>query len=110
MSWWLSGLSYDAMHGVGNFAIMLVLYRPLRKALRAAKRQIGWQLFAFPPWGKVAPQGQIRGACATVTREEAIAVSHPSSVRAADSFPKGEAFFICRQWTYPRFYAILYQL
>ena len=42
LSWWLSGLSYDAMHGVGNFAIMLVLYRPLRKALRAAKRQIGW--------------------------------------------------------------------
>jgi hypothetical protein len=30
------------MHGVGNFAIMLVLYRLLRKALRATKRQIGW--------------------------------------------------------------------
>lgn len=42
LSWWLSGLSYDAMHGVGNFAIMLLLYRPLRKALRAAKRQMGW--------------------------------------------------------------------
>ena len=41
LSWWLSGLSYDALHGVGNFAIMLVLYRPLRKALKAAKRQIG---------------------------------------------------------------------
>lgn len=38
----LSGLSYDALHGVGNFAIMLVLYRPLRKALKAAKRQIGY--------------------------------------------------------------------
>ena len=42
LSWWLSGLSYDALHGVGNFAIMLVLYRPLRKALKAAKRQIGY--------------------------------------------------------------------
>ena len=42
LSWWLSGLSYDALHGVGNFAIMLVLYRPLRKALKAAKQQIGY--------------------------------------------------------------------
>ena len=42
LSWWLSGLSYDALHGAGNFAIMLLLYRPLRKALRAAKRQIGY--------------------------------------------------------------------
>ena len=32
LSWWLSGLSYDAMHGVGNFVIMLLLYRPLRSA------------------------------------------------------------------------------
>ena len=39
-SWWLSGLSYDAMHGVGNFALMLLLYRPLRTALRTAKKQI----------------------------------------------------------------------
>ena len=38
----MSGLSYDALHGAGNFAIMLLLYRPLRKALRAAKRQIGY--------------------------------------------------------------------
>ena len=40
LSWWLSGLSYDAMHGVGNFVIMLLLYRPLRRALQMAKRQI----------------------------------------------------------------------
>ena len=40
LSWWLSGLSYDAMHGVGNFVIMLLLYRPLRSALQTAKRQI----------------------------------------------------------------------
>ena len=30
------------LHGAGNFAIMLLLYRPLRKALRAAKLQIGY--------------------------------------------------------------------
>lgn len=40
LSWWLSGLSYDAMHGVGNFALMLLLYQPLRTALRTAKKQI----------------------------------------------------------------------
>ena len=40
LSWWLSGLSYDAMHGVGNFVIMLLLYRPLRTALQTAKKQI----------------------------------------------------------------------
>ena len=40
LSWWLSGLSYDVMHGVGNFVIMLLLYRPLRKALQTAKRQL----------------------------------------------------------------------
>ena len=55
LSWWLSGLSYDALHGVGNFAIMLVLYRPLRKALKAAKRQIGigyGSIKAFPRGGR----------------------------------------------------------
>ena len=40
LSWWLSGLSYDAMHGVGNFVLMLLLYRPLRTALQMAQRQI----------------------------------------------------------------------
>ena len=40
LSGWRSGLSYDAMHGVGNFVIMLLLYRPLRRALQTAKRQI----------------------------------------------------------------------
>ena len=33
LSWWLSGLSYDALHGVGNFVLMLLLYRPLCRAL-----------------------------------------------------------------------------
>ena len=36
----LSGLSYDALHGVGNFVLMLLLYRPLRRALQMAKKQL----------------------------------------------------------------------
>jgi energy-coupling factor transport system substrate-specific component len=40
LSWWLSGLSYDALHGVGNFVIMLLLYRPMRRALQLAKKQL----------------------------------------------------------------------
>lgn len=40
LSWWLSGLSYDAMHCAGNFILMLLLYRPLRRALQTAKRQL----------------------------------------------------------------------
>ena len=38
LSWWLSGLSYDALHGIGNFVLMLLLYRPLRRALQMAKK------------------------------------------------------------------------
>ncbi|MGN0706696.1 MAG: hypothetical protein ACI4JC_01690 [Faecalibacterium sp.] len=40
LSWWLSGLSHDLMHGVGNFVLMLLLYRPLRRALQTARRQL----------------------------------------------------------------------
>ena len=40
LSWWLSGLSYDALHGVGNFVLMLLLYRPLRRTLQMAKKQL----------------------------------------------------------------------
>ena len=36
----LGGLSYDALHGVGNFVLMLLLYRPLRRALQMAKKQL----------------------------------------------------------------------
>ena len=35
-----SGLSYDALHGIGNFVLMLLLYRPLRRALQMAKKQL----------------------------------------------------------------------
>ncbi|MCC8042153.1 MAG: hypothetical protein LIO69_01265 [Oscillospiraceae bacterium] len=38
LAWWLAGLPYDAVHGIGNFLIMLVLYRPIRKAIQTAKK------------------------------------------------------------------------
>lgn len=42
LSWWLSGLSYDVMHGAGNFVIMLLLYRPLRTALQRRNGRSGY--------------------------------------------------------------------
>jgi energy-coupling factor transport system substrate-specific component len=38
-AWWASGLPFDFLHAGGNFLIMLVLYRPMRRALQLAKRQ-----------------------------------------------------------------------
>lgn len=42
LAWWTAGFSYDVIHAVGNFVIMLVLYRPLRRALRTVKQQLHW--------------------------------------------------------------------
>ncbi len=33
ISWWISGIPYDLVHGIGNFTLMLVLYRPMRIAI-----------------------------------------------------------------------------
>lgn len=33
LSWWISGIPYDLIHCAGNFAIALVLFSPLRRAL-----------------------------------------------------------------------------
>lgn len=32
--WWLAGLSFDVTHAIGNFAVALVLFVPLRELLR----------------------------------------------------------------------------
>lgn len=29
-TWWISGIPWDIVHGVGNFVVMLVLYRPMK--------------------------------------------------------------------------------
>lgn len=36
--YWLSGLSWDIWHGICNFVIMLVLYKPLNSALKSIKK------------------------------------------------------------------------
>ena len=33
VSWWISGIPYDALHCGGNFVMALVLFQPLRKLL-----------------------------------------------------------------------------
>ena len=33
-AWWIAGIPYDLVHGLSNFVICLVLYRPLAEALR----------------------------------------------------------------------------
>ena len=32
-TWWVSGIPWDVAHGISNFVLMLVLYRPIRIAV-----------------------------------------------------------------------------
>ena len=32
-NWWVAGIPFDIMHGISNFFIMLLLYRPVRKVM-----------------------------------------------------------------------------
>lgn len=36
-SWWIAGIPYDLLHYAGNFIVMLVLYRPMRKVMEKMK-------------------------------------------------------------------------
>ena len=38
--WWVAGLPTDLVHCVGNFAITLAVYRPLRRALRSISQRL----------------------------------------------------------------------
>ena len=40
ISWWLTGLSYDVPHAVGNFTIAWFLFDPMRKLLTKLYRKI----------------------------------------------------------------------
>ena len=40
LSWWISGIPFDLIHGVGNFAMALVLFAPCRKALEHMKKNL----------------------------------------------------------------------
>lgn len=33
-TWWGAGIPWDIVHGVGNFVLMLILYRPFRKIMK----------------------------------------------------------------------------
>ena len=37
---WVSGIPYDLIHCGGNFVLTLVLYRPLKRALEAARKAV----------------------------------------------------------------------
>ncbi len=37
-TWWVAGIPWDIAHGVGNFVLMLVLYKPVLGAMRSAFR------------------------------------------------------------------------
>lgn len=41
VSWWVSGIPWDLIHGAGNFAMALFLFKPLRKGLTRLCRGIG---------------------------------------------------------------------
>lgn len=37
-NWWVAGIPFDILHGIANFAIMMVLYTPVRALLEKLKR------------------------------------------------------------------------
>lgn len=39
LSWWISGIPFDVLHCAGNFAMALVLMKPLTKGLQTLKKQ-----------------------------------------------------------------------
>lgn len=40
-AWWIAGIPYDLVHGISNFIICLLLFKPLNNALEALKRVNG---------------------------------------------------------------------
>lgn len=39
-AWWVAGIPWDILHGVGNFFLMLVLYHPMRKVMLHVRRYV----------------------------------------------------------------------
>lgn len=35
-TWWTAGIPFDIIHGIGNYVIMLVLYKPIRSVAKRA--------------------------------------------------------------------------
>lgn len=40
-TWWVAGIPWDIVHGIGNFILMLILYRPVRGVMQRVKVQYG---------------------------------------------------------------------
>ena len=40
VTWWISGLPYDIIHGVANFILCIILFKPITKAVLILKQQI----------------------------------------------------------------------
>lgn len=36
-TWWVAGIPWDIVHGVGNFVIMFVLYHPIKRVVEKVK-------------------------------------------------------------------------
>lgn len=36
-TWWVAGIPFDLAHGVGNFVLMAVLYKPVRHAMKRVR-------------------------------------------------------------------------
>lgn len=34
VAWWVAGLPYDILHGVGNFVVILVLFKPIHSVVK----------------------------------------------------------------------------
>ena len=34
-TWWVAGIPWDIVHGIGNFVLMFVLYKPVSKVIKA---------------------------------------------------------------------------
>ena len=41
-TWWIAGIPWDLVHGIGNFSIMLVLYKPMKYVMSKMKRATGF--------------------------------------------------------------------
>lgn len=39
LSWWISGIPFDLIHSTGNFALALILFKPLRQVMGRMYRQ-----------------------------------------------------------------------
>lgn len=40
VSWWISGIPFDLIHGISNFFVILLLFKPCRKVLTLCKEKL----------------------------------------------------------------------